>query len=118
MKNNYKMYDVVLVDFGEINMHGEQAGKRPAIIVQNEIGNIWSPTTIVMPFTSRIKNPYQPTHSLFRKDIAKGLTEDSMVLGECIRQISEDRIIRKLGSFSDMKDKAEIKRVYFANMEG
>lgn len=115
MKNNYKAFDVVLVDFGDANMFGEQAGKRPAIIIQNNIGNIYSTTTIVLPTTTKIKNPYQPTHSLFKKDFAKGLKEDSMVLGECIRQISENRIIKKLGSFSDIKDREEIKRVYFAN---
>lgn len=115
MKNNYKAFDVVLVDFGETKLSGEQAGKRPAIIIQNNIGNCYSTTTIVLPTTTKIKNPYQPTHSLLKKGTTKGLKEDSMVLGECVRQISENRIIKKLGSLSEIKDKEEIKRVYLAN---
>lgn len=108
-------FDVMLVDFGEVEFSGEQGGKRPAVIIQNQTGNKYSSTTIVLPFTSKIKNINQPTHSLFKKDIKKGLLKDSMILGECVRQISEIRIIRKLGSIEDLKEKMEIRRVYFAN---
>lgn len=115
MKNGLKKYDVVLVDFGNNAIGSEQGGKRPAIIIQNDIGNNFSPTTIVIPFSSKLKNPRQPTHSLFKKDKGKGLEKDSILLGECMRQISERRIIKYLGSISDKSDISEVKRVYFAN---
>ena len=115
MKNGFQSFDIVLVDFGKVEFNGEQGGIRPAVIIQNFTGNLYSPTTIVLPFTSRIKNYTQPTHSLFKKEVNKGLNVDSMLLGECIRQISEQRIIKKLGHISDLVDKKEVKRVYDAN---
>lgn len=115
MKNDFKRFDIVLVDFGKEIVGSEQGGKRPAIIIQNDRGNLFSTTTIVIPITSRIKNPYQSTHTLLRKGESKGLRCDSMVLGECVKQISEERIIKYIGSISDVKEKKEIKRVYDAN---
>lgn len=115
MKKSLKRYDIVLVNFGMNVIDSEQGGIRPAIIIQNDIGNLYSSTTIVMPLTSQIKNLNQPTHTLVVKGSDKGLIEDSMVLGECMRQISEKRIIKHLGCISDEYEKKEIKRVYDAN---
>lgn len=115
MVNDFRTFDVVLVDFGMVVFDGEQGGKRPAVIIQNSSGNIHSSTTIVLPFTTKIKHLRQPTHTFFEKDIKKGLRENSMLLGECVRQISEQRIIKKLGVISDIEDRKEIKRVYYAN---
>lgn len=115
MKENFKRFDIILVDFGQVEFAGEQGGKRPAVILQNDVGNHFSNTTLVVPLTSKIKHLNQPTHLLFKKDERKGLKLDSMVLGECLRQISEQRIIKKLGYISSMEDKRNIKRVYDAN---
>lgn len=115
MKNGFNTFDVIMVDFGEAKFNGEQAGLRPAVIIQNAMGNLHSNTTLVMPFTTSYKSLRQPTHSLFKADQKKGLSQDSVLLGECIRQISENRIVRKLGSIDDKKDRIEIKRVYDAN---
>lgn len=115
MKQRLKRFDIVLVDFGANVIDSEQGGVRPALIIQNDIGNLYSSTTIVMPLTSQIKNLNQPTHTLIERGNDKGLVEDSMVLGECMRQISEKRIIKYLGCISDEKEKREIKRVYDAN---
>ena len=115
MKRDYKRFDVVLVDLGQVEFAGEQGGKRPALILQNDTGNHFSSTTLVAPLTSKIKHLNQPTHLLFKRDEEKGLKVDSMVLGECLRQISEQRIIKKLGYISSMEDKRNIKRVYDAN---
>lgn len=111
----YKRYDVVMVDFGVV-VGSEQGKIRPALIVQNDIGNKFSSTTIVMPLTSEIKHLSQPTHTLIRKGKHKGLSKDSMVLGECIRQVSEMRIIEYLGSITDKDEQEEIRRVYWANI--
>jgi mRNA interferase MazF len=115
MKQELRRFDIILVDFGNDVIGSEQGGKRPAIIIQNDCGNIHSPTTIVMPCTSKIKNPNQPTHTLIKQDKNKGLIEDSMVLGEAMRQVSEKRIIKLLGKIDNSVEQEEIKRVYFAN---
>ena len=115
MELGYKRYDVVLVDFGKEFMDSEQSGVRPAIIIQNDIGNHFSKSTIVMPITTKHKNLNQPTHTLLKRGRDKGLVKDSMVLGECIRQVSEKRILSFLGKITDDKEKNEIKRVYLAN---
>ena len=115
MDNNFKRYDVVLVNFGENTIDSEQAGTRPAVIIQNDTGNYYSKTTIVMPLSSKSKNPKQPAHTLIKKGRDKGLTKDSMLLGECMRQVSEKRIQKYLGKITDNNEKAEIRRVYNAN---
>ncbi len=117
MKNNYRAFDVVRVDFGDAEFAGEQAGIRPALIIQNLKGNLYSSTTIVLPFTTKIKHLGQETHSLFKKNKENGLTRDSMLLGECVRQISEERIIKKIGRITSLSEKLEAKRVYDANFE-
>ena len=110
-----KRFDIVQVNlYGTID--NEQGGIRPAIVIQNNVGNLYSHTTIVMPLSSKIyKNPNQPTHTLIRKSVDNGLKMDSMVLGEQMRVISNSRIIRKIGTITDDNDKNEIRRVYNAN---
>ena len=108
-------FDIVIVDFGDVIFAGEQGGVRPAVVIQNAYGNIYSGTTIVIPFTSKIKHIQQPTHSFFYKDFNKGLTHDSMLLGECVRQISKERIIKKLGTITKLQEKRKVKAVYDAN---
>ena len=115
MERSLRRFDVILVDFGFDIIGSEQGGIRPAIIIQNDIGNIYSSTTIVMPLSTKIKNLNQPTHTLIEKGKEKGLVENSMVLGEAMRQISEKWIIKYLGCISEEIEKDEIKRVYFAN---
>ena len=108
-------FDIVRVDFGDVVFAGEQGGIRPAVVIQNAYGNIYSDTTIVIPFTSKIKHLQQPTHSFFHKDLGKGLTVDSMILGECVRQVSKKRIMKKLGTITKLQEKKKIKAVYDAN---
>lgn len=111
MKNGFVKYDVILVDFGEAVLAGEQGGKRPAVIMQNNKGNLYSPATIVIPFTSKLKNLHQPTHALFHANIEKGLNKDSVILGECLRSISEQRILGKLGHLTNQSDIDMVERV-------
>ena len=111
MKENYKRFDVVLVDFGQVEFVGEQGGKRPCVILQNDVGNYFSGTTLVVPLTSKIKHVNQPTHLLFKRDEEKGLKVDSMVLGECLRQKTQlflylNRILKILIVTLDLKRKS------------
>lgn len=115
LKESLKRFDIILVNFGNDVIDSEQGGIRPAIIIQNDKGNLHSSTTIVMPLTSSLKNMNQPTHTLLKRDCFNGLKCDSLVLGECLRQISEKRIKKYLGKISSEIEKKEIKRVYDAN---
>lgn len=109
-----KRYDVLLVDFGKNSVDSEQSGIRPAVVIQNDIGNYYSPTTIVMPLTSQHKSLNQSTHTLIKKGESKGLVNDSVVLAECMRQVSKKRILKYLGKIEDEQEKNEIRRVYEA----
>ena len=118
MAKQLKQFDIVLVDFGENNIDSEQSGKRPSVVVQNDTGNLFSSTTLVIPLTSSIKHMGQPTHALIQKGYRKGLTKDSMLLGECLRQVSTKRIIKYLGSITNDAERNAVKQVYYANLEG
>lgn len=109
-----RRYDIVEADLGQL-VGSEQGGIRPVLIVQNDVGNIFSTCTIVMPLSSRLKSLNQPTHTLIKKSIDTGLKTDSVLLGEQMRVISNQRIIKKIGTITDPKEKAEIRRVYQAN---
>lgn len=115
MQNNYKRFDVVMVDFGTNAIGSEQGYTRPALIIQNDQGNYFSSCTIVIPLTHVIKGLYIPTHALIKKSKENGLNSDSMLLGEQIRVISEKRIIKKIGRITDTESINEIRRVYNAN---
>lgn len=109
-----KRYDIVQADLSG-TVGSEQGGVRPVLVIQNDIGNLHSPTTIVMPLSTRVKNPNQPTHTLIRSSADTGLKIDSILLGEQMRVISNQRIKRKIGVVTDEKEKREIRRVYEAN---
>ena len=109
-----RRYDIVQADLGQV-VGSEQGGIRPVLIIQNDIGNIHSCTTIVIPLSSRLKSLNQPTHTLIRKSIDTGLRTDSVLLGEQMRVISNQRIIKKIGSVTDKTEQREIRRVYAAN---
>lgn len=110
-----KRYDIVQADLSG-TVGSEQGGVRPVLIIQNDVGNSHSQTTIVMPFSTKVfKNPNQPTHTLIKKSADTGLKKDSILLGEQMRVISSKRIKKKIGMITDEKEKKEIRRVYYAN---
>ena len=109
-----KRYDIVQADLSG-TIGSEQGGIRPVLVIQNDVGNLHSLTTIVMPFSTKIKNLNQPTHTLIKRSAETGLKKDSILLGEQMRVISSQRIIRKIGSVTDEWERKEIRRVYEAN---
>ena len=110
-----KRFDIVQADLSG-TVGSEQGGIRPVLIIQNDIGNLHSPTTIVIPFSTKVfKNPDQSTHTLIRSSADTGLKTDSILLGEQIRVISIQRIKKKIGSVTDKNEREEIRRVYDAN---
>ena len=74
----------------------EQGGIRPVLIVQNDIGNKHSPTTIVIALTSKEKKEL-PTHVPLHREQCKGLSDDSIILCEQLRTIDKKRIKDKIG---------------------
>ena len=112
--NNILKNDIIKVDLsGAI---GSEQGKiRYAVVIQNNMGNIHSSTTIIMTLTHVIKGLHIPTHALIKKSKENGLKVDSMLLGEQMRVISEKRIIGKIGRITDNESIKEIRRVYQAN---
>ena len=109
-----RRYDIVQADLGQV-VGSEQGGIRPVLIIQNNTGNIFSSCTIIMPLSSKLKSLNQPTHTLIRKSVDTGLKTDSVLLGEQMRVISNQRIIKKIGSVTDKNEQREIRRVYAAN---
>lgn len=91
---NVKWGDVCYVDFGE-NIGSEQGGVRPAIIIQNDKGNTYSPTTIVAAITAEDKK-YLPTHIKITPN-ESGLREMSTIMFEQVRTIDKTRILSKVG---------------------
>ena len=76
----------------------EQGGIRPVIILQNNLGNIFSPTLIVAPLTSRYKKRNLPTHYLI-EDVEE-LKTTSLVLLEQIKTIDKRRVTEYIGQAS------------------
>lgn len=74
----------------------EQDGVRPTLLIQNEVGNRYSPTVIVAAVTSRCKKPL-PTHVRL---YSGGLCENSTVLLEQIRALDKRRLLQYLGKIS------------------
>lgn len=95
--------DIFLVDFGK-GSGSEQQGVRPAVIVQNDIGNKHSTTVIVAAITSKGKKRL-PTHVNIRKGGKSNLSFDSTVLLEQIRTIDKKRIQgKKVGQVENLTD--------------
>jgi len=74
----------------------EQGGVRPVLIVQNDVGNKYSPTVIAAAITSQINKAKMPTH--IEVDASEyGLAKDSVILLEQIRTIDKRRLKEKIG---------------------
>lgn len=88
--------------FAQLNpvIGSEQGGIRPVLVVQNDIGNQYSPTTIVLAITSQINKAKLPTHVELKAD-KFGLDKDSVILGEQIRTIDKSRLKQRIAFLDD-----------------
>ena len=81
------------------NVGSEQGGDRPAVIIQNNVGNKFSPTVIVATLTSKVnKKPHQPTHFLLENHVLK---VPSIVQAEQIFTVDKSRFLNYMGHVSD-----------------
>ncbi|HHU76989.1 MAG TPA: type II toxin-antitoxin system PemK/MazF family toxin [Firmicutes bacterium] len=78
----------------------EQGGFRPVLIIQNNVGNKYSPTVIVAAITSQIQKAKLPTHVELPARL-HGLEKDSVVLLEQIRTIDKQRLQQKITELDD-----------------
>jgi mRNA interferase MazF len=86
--------DIFYADLSPV-VGSEQGGVRPVLVIQNDIGNKYSPTVIIAAITSQINKAKLPTHiEIDGKEY--GLPKDSVVLLEQIRTIDKRRVIEKI----------------------
>lgn len=91
--------DIFFADLSPV-VGSEQGGTRPVLILQNDIGNQYSPTTIVAAITSQIAKAKLPTH-VEMLCTPGGLEKDSVILLEQIRTIDKSRLMEKVTSLND-----------------
>ena len=89
-----KRGDIYYADLSPV-VGSEQGGIRPVLILQNDIGNKYSPTVIVAAITSQINKSKLPTHLSIRAD-QFGIAKDSVVLLEQLRTIDKKRLREKV----------------------
>ena len=96
-----------------IGIGSEQKGIRPVLVVQNNLGNKYSPTTIVIPITSKTEKLNLPTHILLK--YTYGLKYESVVLVEQIRTIDKTRLLDKITTINS-KDLIRVKKAVKQNL--
>ena len=103
---NVRRGDIFYADLSPV-IGSEQGGLRPVLIVQNDVGNKYSPTVIAAAITSRLSKNRLPTHiDVCRSDTAAdpesvGLAKDSVILLEQIRTLDKRRLKEKMGHLDD-----------------
>ena len=97
--------DIFYADLSPV-VGSEQGGVRPVLVVQNDIGNRYSPTVIAAAITSKINKAKLPTHIELDAQ-SYGLVKDSIIMMEQIRTIDKKRLKEKIGHL----DSAVMQRV-------
>ncbi|RKP44800.1 type II toxin-antitoxin system PemK/MazF family toxin [Cohnella endophytica] len=94
-----KRGDVFYADLSPV-VGSEQGGVRPVLIIQNDIGNRFSPTVIVAAITAQIQKAKLPTHVEIEAK-SHGMERDSVILLEQIRTIDKQRLTDKITHLDD-----------------
>ena len=97
-----KRGDIYLVNF-DPTLGAEIRKTRPALILQNDIANKYSPVTIVAAISSKFDDPLYPTEVLISAKARTGLAVDSVVLLNQIRTVDKKRLAKRLGTLSSAK---------------
>lgn len=125
MRKNWRSVNSVIVKRGDIFyadlspvVGSEQGGIRPVLVIQNDIGNKFSPTIIVAAITSQINKAKLPTHiEISANDF--GLAKDSVILLEQVRTVDKKRLRDRIGRLDEelMNDVNEALTVSFGITE-
>ena len=94
-----KRGDMFYADLSPV-VGSEQGGVRPVLIIQNDLGNKYSPTVIAAAITSQTNKTNLPTHIEIQGD-TQGLKSNSVILAEQIRTIDKSRLKEKIGHIED-----------------
>ncbi len=94
-----KRGDIYYADLSPV-VGSEQGGLRPVLIIQNDVGNRYSPTVIAAAITSRMGKTRLPTHIDIYADKA-GLAKDSVILLEQVRTLDKRRLKEKMGHLDE-----------------
>ena len=99
MEATVRRGDIFYADLSPV-VGSEQGGTRPVLIVQNDIGNKYSPTVIAAAITSRLGKAKLPTHiDVYAERF--GLVKDSVILLEQIRTIDKSRLRERMGRLDE-----------------
>ena len=101
MINGIKRGDIFYADLSPV-IGSEQGGLRPVLIIQNDVGNKYSPTVIAAAITSKTSKAKLPTH-IDKYAESTGLLKDSVILLEQIRTLDKKRLKEKTGHLSAAK---------------
>ena len=97
--NTVRRGDIYYADLSPV-VGSEQGGLRPVLIIQNDIGNRYSPMVIAAAITSRMSKTHLPTHiDVFADRV--GLAKDSVILLEQIRTLDKRRLREKMGHLDE-----------------
>lgn len=103
MNTVVKRGDIFYADLSPV-VGSEQGGLRPVLVVQNDMGNKYSPTVIVAAITSRLGKAKLPTHIDISindgREHTEGLAKDSVILLEQMRTVDKQRLREKMGYLS------------------
>ena len=97
--NMVKRGDIYYADLSPV-VGSEQGGMRPVLIIQNDVGNKYSPTVIAAAITSQIGKARLPTHIELSAS-SVGLNRDSVILLEQIRTLDKSRLKERMGRLDD-----------------
>ncbi len=98
-----KRGDIFYADLSPV-VGSEQGGLRPVLIIQNDVGNRYSPTVIAAAITSKMSKAKLPTHiDVYHQQVSDsvGLAKDSVILLEQIRTLDKRRLQEKIGHLDD-----------------
>lgn len=99
IKLSIRRGDIYYADLSPV-VGSEQGGVRPVLIIQNDVGNRYSPTVIAAAITSKTDKSKLPTHiDVFAEKY--GLAKDSVILLEQVRTIDKRRLKEKMGHLDD-----------------
>ena len=96
---NIKRGELYYADLSPV-VGSEQGGVRPVLVVQNDVGNKYSPTVIAAAVTSKINKAKLPTHIELPTG-SYGLAKDSVILLEQIRTLDKRRLKERIGELNE-----------------
>ncbi len=90
----FRRGQVYIADLGKDVIGSEQGGIRPVVVIQNNVGNKYSPNLICLPLSTKPRKKKLPTHIYIDKSEYTEIDKDSIILADQMRTISKQRIIK------------------------